>query len=71
MLSALDFRCSPVALLSQEPYNVERILWLLSGSDSHLTKTLMERFSASKSLRLPEDVHRKVSSSHACACAGA
>ncbi|KAM6266508.1 threonine synthase-like 2 isoform 3-T3 [Spheniscus humboldti] len=43
----------------QEPYNMERILWLLSGSDSHLTKTLMERFSVSKSLKLPEDLHRK------------
>ncbi|XP_042727559.1 threonine synthase-like 2 isoform X3 [Lagopus leucura] len=45
----------------QEPYNVERILWLLSGSDSHLTKTLMEQFTVSKSLKLPESLHRKVS----------
>ncbi|KAM6402380.1 threonine synthase-like 2 [Pluvialis apricaria] len=45
----------------QEPYNVERILWLLSGSDSSLVKTLMERFSMSKSLKLPEDLHRKLS----------
>ncbi|XP_075608886.1 threonine synthase-like 2 isoform X2 [Balearica regulorum gibbericeps] len=45
----------------QEPYNVERILWLLSGSDSRLTKTLMERFSVLKSLKLPEDLHRKLS----------
>ncbi|KFW01254.1 Threonine synthase-like 2, partial [Eurypyga helias] len=45
----------------QEPYNMERILWLLSGSDSHLTKTLMEQFSSSKSLKLPEDLHRKLS----------
>ncbi|XP_021251633.1 threonine synthase-like 2 isoform X2 [Numida meleagris] len=45
----------------QEPYNVERILWLLSGSDSHLTKTLMEQFTVSKRLKLPEDLHRKVS----------
>ncbi|XP_061848695.1 threonine synthase-like 2 isoform X2 [Colius striatus] len=45
----------------QEPYNVERILWLLSGSDSHLTKELMERFSVSKSLKLPGDLHRKLS----------
>ncbi|KAF1478518.1 Threonine synthase-like 2, partial [Pygoscelis antarcticus] len=51
----------------QEPYNMERILWLLSGSDSHLTKTLMERFSASKSLKLPEDLHRKLSETlHSC-----
>uniref|UniRef100_A0A8B9FIH8 Threonine synthase-like 2 n=1 Tax=Amazona collaria TaxID=241587 RepID=A0A8B9FIH8_9PSIT len=45
----------------QEPYNVERVLWLLSGSDSRLIKTLMEQFSASKSLKLPEDLHRKLS----------
>ncbi|XP_048798489.1 threonine synthase-like 2 isoform X1 [Lagopus muta] len=45
----------------QEPYNVERILWLLSGFDSHLTKTLMEQFTVSKSLKLPESLHRKVS----------
>ncbi|XP_009871112.1 PREDICTED: threonine synthase-like 2 [Apaloderma vittatum] len=45
----------------QEPYNMERILWLLSGSDSHLTKTLMERFSVSKSLKLPADLHRELS----------
>ncbi|NXV84974.1 THNS2 protein, partial [Calonectris borealis] len=45
----------------QEPYNMERILWLLSGSDSRLMKTLMERFSVSKSCKLPEDLHRKLS----------
>nr|XP_054489492.1 threonine synthase-like 2 isoform X1 [Agelaius phoeniceus] len=45
----------------QEPYNVERILWLLSGSDSHLIKTLMEQFNISKRLKLPEDLHRKLS----------
>lgn len=42
---------------------MERILWLLSGSDSHLTKTLMEQFTVSKSLKLPEGLHRKVSPS--------
>ncbi|KAM9378019.1 threonine synthase-like 2 [Phaethornis superciliosus] len=45
----------------QEPYNMERILWLLSGSDSCLMKTLMEQFRASKSLKLPKDLHRKLS----------
>ncbi|XP_074948276.1 threonine synthase-like 2 isoform X1 [Phalacrocorax aristotelis] len=45
----------------QEPYNMERILWLLSGSNSRLTKKLMEQFSVSKSLKLPEDLHRKLS----------
>lgn len=47
---------------------MERLLWLLSGSDSQLTRTLMERFSAARGLKLPEDVHRKVSSSRTCAC---
>ncbi|XP_010084822.1 PREDICTED: LOW QUALITY PROTEIN: threonine synthase-like 2, partial [Pterocles gutturalis] len=51
----------------QEPYNMERILWLLSGSDSHLLKTLMEQFSVSKSLKLPEDLHRKLSET-LCSC---
>ncbi|NWH73117.1 THNS2 protein, partial [Piaya cayana] len=51
----------------QEPYNMERILWLLSGSDSQLIKTLMERFSVSKNLKLPEDLHRKLSETlHSC-----
>ncbi|XP_016153641.1 PREDICTED: threonine synthase-like 2 [Ficedula albicollis] len=45
----------------QEPYNVERILWLLSGSDSRLIKTLMEQFNISKRLKLPEDLHKKLS----------
>ncbi|XP_059326546.1 threonine synthase-like 2 isoform X2 [Ammospiza nelsoni] len=45
----------------QEPYNVERILWLLSGSDGRLIKTLMEQFNISKRLKLPEDLHRKLS----------
>ncbi|NWX22518.1 THNS2 protein, partial [Aegotheles bennettii] len=48
----------------QEPYNMERILWLLSGSDSRLMKMLMEQFSILKSLQLPKDLHMKVSSLH-------
>ncbi|NWI98905.1 THNS2 protein, partial [Crypturellus undulatus] len=44
----------------QEPYNMERILWLLSDGDSSLIKTLMDQFSVSKSLKLPEDLHRKL-----------
>lgn len=50
---------------------MERILWLLSGCDGHLVKTLMEQFTASKSLKLPEDLHRKVSPrARASACKG-
>ncbi|NWX87088.1 THNS2 protein, partial [Nothoprocta pentlandii] len=44
----------------QEPYNMERILWLLSEGDSSLIKTLMDQFNVSKSLKLPEDLHRKL-----------
>ncbi|CAM5141992.1 unnamed protein product [Natator depressus] len=45
----------------QEPYNMERILWLLSDCDGSLIKTLMEQFYTSKNLTLPEEVHRKLS----------
>ncbi|NXY90038.1 THNS2 protein, partial [Alcedo cyanopectus] len=51
----------------QEPYNMERIFWLLSGSDSHLIKTLMEQFSVSKSIQLPQDLHSKLSET-LCSC---
>uniref|UniRef100_A0A452HL01 Uncharacterized protein n=1 Tax=Gopherus agassizii TaxID=38772 RepID=A0A452HL01_9SAUR len=43
----------------QEPYNMERILWLLSDCDGSLIKTLMEQFYMSKNLTLPEGLHRK------------
>lgn len=65
----LLFEFPHLSLLPQEPYNVERILWLLSGSDSCLIKTLMEQFNISKRLKLPEDLHRKVSSSPTQHCA--
>ncbi|XP_014430039.2 threonine synthase-like 2 [Pelodiscus sinensis] len=45
----------------QAPYNVERILWLLSDCDGSLIKTLMEQFYMSRSLTLPEELHRKLS----------
>ncbi|XP_073196252.1 threonine synthase-like 2 isoform X1 [Lepidochelys kempii] len=45
----------------QEPYNMERILWLLSDCDGSLIKTLMEQFYTSKNLTLPEEVQRKLS----------
>uniref|UniRef100_A0A8D0GL75 Uncharacterized protein n=1 Tax=Sphenodon punctatus TaxID=8508 RepID=A0A8D0GL75_SPHPU len=45
----------------QEPYNMERIFWLLSGLDSVLVKTLMETFYTSKQLKLPEELQRKLS----------
>ncbi|EMP32198.1 Threonine synthase-like 2 [Chelonia mydas] len=45
----------------QEPYNMERILWLLSDCDGSLIKTLMEQFYTSKHLTLSEEVQRKLS----------
>ncbi|XP_076423021.1 threonine synthase-like 2 isoform X5 [Peromyscus maniculatus bairdii] len=45
----------------QVPYNMERIFWLLSDSDSQATRALMEQFERTQSVRLPEDLHRKLS----------
>ncbi|XP_008563919.1 PREDICTED: threonine synthase-like 2, partial [Galeopterus variegatus] len=45
----------------QVPYNMERIFWLLSGSDSQVTRALMEQFERTQSLNLPRDLHSKVS----------
>ncbi|GAB1290908.1 Threonine synthase-like 2 [Apodemus speciosus] len=41
------------------PYNMERIFWLLSGSDSQTTRALMEQFERTQSLHLPKDLHSK------------
>ncbi|XP_051830371.1 threonine synthase-like 2 [Antechinus flavipes] len=45
----------------QVPYNMERIFWLLSGSDSGLLRALMEQFDRTKKLCLPRKLHAKVS----------
>ncbi|XP_051059025.1 threonine synthase-like 2 isoform X3 [Phodopus roborovskii] len=45
----------------QVPYNMERIFWLLSGSDSQATRALMEQFERSQSLHLPKELHSKLS----------
>uniref|UniRef100_A0A9L0JAM5 Threonine synthase like 2 n=1 Tax=Equus asinus TaxID=9793 RepID=A0A9L0JAM5_EQUAS len=45
----------------QVPYNMERIFWLLSGSDSQVTRALMEQFERTQSVSLPKDLHSKVS----------
>ncbi|XP_075419233.1 threonine synthase-like 2 isoform X1 [Tenrec ecaudatus] len=45
----------------QVPYNMERIFWLLSGSDSQATRTLMEQFERSQNLRLPKELHSQLS----------
>ncbi|XP_045406003.1 threonine synthase-like 2 isoform X2 [Lemur catta] len=45
----------------QVPYNMERIFWLLSGSDSQVTRVLMEQFERTQSLKLPKELHSKLS----------
>ncbi|XP_042329540.1 threonine synthase-like 2 [Sceloporus undulatus] len=45
----------------QEPYNMERIFWLFSGSDSNLVKSLMEEFYNTKSVKLPSELQKKLS----------
>lgn len=40
---------------------MERIFWLLSGSDSQVTRALMEQFEGTKSVRLPKELHSEVS----------
>ncbi|XP_049712633.1 threonine synthase-like 2 isoform X1 [Elephas maximus indicus] len=45
----------------QVPYNMERIFWLLSGSDSQVTRALMEQFERTQTLRLPRELHGKLS----------
>ncbi|XP_064420612.1 threonine synthase-like 2 isoform X2 [Latimeria chalumnae] len=44
----------------QQPYNMERIFWLLSGMDSNLMKEIMEEFYRSGKRKLPKNLHRKV-----------
>uniref|UniRef100_UPI00398E759F threonine synthase-like 2 n=1 Tax=Pristiophorus japonicus TaxID=55135 RepID=UPI00398E759F len=45
----------------QEPYNMERIFWLLSDKDSTLIKTLMEEFQKLGKANLPEALFIKLS----------
>ena len=40
---------------------MERIFWLMSGSDSQVTRAFMEQFERTKSVRLPKELHSKVS----------
>ncbi|XP_045664847.1 threonine synthase-like 2 isoform X4 [Ursus americanus] len=44
----------------QVPYNMERIFWLLSGSDSQGTRALMEQFERTQSTSLPKELHSKL-----------
>uniref|UniRef100_A0A8D1H5C8 Uncharacterized protein n=1 Tax=Sus scrofa TaxID=9823 RepID=A0A8D1H5C8_PIG len=45
----------------QVPYNMERIFWLLSGSDSQMTRALMEQFERTQRVNVPKELHSKVS----------
>nr|XP_045007372.1 threonine synthase-like 2 isoform X3 [Jaculus jaculus] len=45
----------------QVPYNMERIFWLLSDSNSQVTRTLMEQFERTQRLHLSKELHGKLS----------
>ncbi|XP_053315355.1 threonine synthase-like 2 [Spea bombifrons] len=44
----------------QEPYNMERIFWLLAESERAEIKKMMEEFSVKKRMKLPGQLHQKV-----------
>lgn len=56
-----DISVAPGTLPFQVPYNMERIFWLLSGSNSQVTRALMEQFERTQSVSLPKELHSKVS----------
>ncbi|XP_056602139.1 threonine synthase-like 2 [Triplophysa dalaica] len=45
----------------QDPYNLERIFWLLSAGDAPMVQSLMEEFQKTHRLSLPVTLHRQVS----------
>ncbi|XP_034992483.1 threonine synthase-like 2 isoform X2 [Zootoca vivipara] len=45
----------------QEPYNMERVFWLFSGSDSNLVRGVMEEFYSAKKVQLPSQLQKKLS----------
>ncbi|XP_063313695.1 threonine synthase-like 2 isoform X1 [Pelobates fuscus] len=45
----------------QEPYNMERIFWLLAESERDNVKLIMEEYNEKKQVKLPQELHRKVS----------
>uniref|UniRef100_A0A8C5MBM9 Threonine synthase-like 2 n=1 Tax=Leptobrachium leishanense TaxID=445787 RepID=A0A8C5MBM9_9ANUR len=44
----------------QEPYNMERIFWLLAESKRKNVKQIMEEYLTKKQFKLPEELHRKI-----------
>ncbi|XP_015244768.1 PREDICTED: threonine synthase-like 2 [Cyprinodon variegatus] len=66
MVTSGDFSMAPSvtqtlapAIDIQDPYNMERIFWLLLGRDGASVKTMMEDFQRSRRHALPEN-HRKL-----------
>ncbi|XP_017713074.1 PREDICTED: threonine synthase-like 2 isoform X5 [Rhinopithecus bieti] len=57
LASAMDIQLG----LGEVPYNMERVFWLLSGSDSQVTRALMEQFERTQSVNLPKELHSKLS----------
>ncbi|XP_062410973.1 threonine synthase-like 2 [Sardina pilchardus] len=51
----------------QDPYNMERVLWLLSGRNGPLVKGMFEEFQRSHHLPLTEQLHKELSGA---LCAG-
>ncbi|XP_016402732.1 threonine synthase-like 2, partial [Sinocyclocheilus rhinocerous] len=43
----------------QDPYNMERVFWLLSGRDGAMVKSLMEEFQRTHKLTLPVSLHQQ------------
>ncbi|XP_048876801.1 threonine synthase-like 2 isoform X1 [Brienomyrus brachyistius] len=60
MASSVKRTLAP-AIDIQDPYNMERVLWLLSDKNGALVKDLMEEFQSSHRLQLPEKLHKKLS----------
>ncbi|XP_072529602.1 threonine synthase-like 2 [Salminus brasiliensis] len=46
----------------QDPYNMERVFWLVSGKDGVLVKDMMEQFQKTHRLSLPEMLHKELCS---------
>ncbi|KAL2100302.1 hypothetical protein ACEWY4_004696 [Coilia grayii] len=64
-----DFSMAPIvtqtlapAIDIQDPYNMERVLWLLSGKNGPLVKQMLEEFQKSHRLPLPDTLHKELSS---------
>ncbi|XP_062844368.1 threonine synthase-like 2 [Trichomycterus rosablanca] len=46
----------------QDPYNMERVFWMLSGKDGALVKGMMEQFQRNHALSLPKALHKELCS---------